>query len=958
MEYGTLCGIDPTFYLEIKGIKLDVSEFTLTDYGFSKQHLIELMVYCPLDKLSEAYVMWQKATLVINKGLTKQYFHGVIIQEITQNIPAPKGYLASRVRLASHFWWKARTTTHCQFHNKTSTELSDLFIEASGLPPSCFKKTNLDPITSQSGTDGNKKLRMGKGESWQSFINQTLSEIDVHTRSIFNDTEEVIEFVGNINRLKNHADKPRELNNIEPRDIDSKSEDVFYELTEKHELLNGKACSSYQILMPDAKAYPGEWLKLKDNLFQVISIEIKGTQGFTFDNAGANRISKPKIISCIDIKKPKDKLISPSCPELKKGFSVYTGRIETRLSEKDQITRDIQGNYFARFDSDAPINHRASRLLNPKLAAKKCEAIRHVKSASISSGAKQTIDMPMHSDAEVILLKIENADEPAVILGAVNNARSKRIALSHYNILRTRAGNQLQFRSDKNQAEVTLETYKHHNALKFNNKTGQITLQSQKGNIILDAKKDFLIHTPATIALKFKQDASEKIQKNIRIDAFKCDIQTIIKHRAYLTAFDLYKIEVQKIMLENQNGMISKASNNFTINCEELILNAKGSIEVEAKKINITTEKFIATTPGSSINIEDNLLDLRAKNIVIDIKEAAHSATKVTLGSKPKTPKRLEGYEKIKETPRYKSRLNDIGKEGDGLKEIYKGADSRLTKTNKEAPPINKQPSSLAERIKQKHEKDTSDIINETIDLEHNYTRTYEDKRVCWMNKNKGELELKVKAKGVGDKFQAMLGSVQNRNELKRKVEDLVAKAVSDKTEMTLNKEGKLTLTTKIPSLENYNFNLEVGLDPQTLLPYAGASVTYEFYAYKLQTKNGPLELTGSLTLKNTFTPYITTGICEVAIPAARGLSQTNNFVYNNKENAAAIVVIGGLFGVGAPVIASAGVGIGLISFSTLSSADVIDKLKQRESLPYLNDDETIKVTFQGHPLKRNQDVS
>ena len=93
------------------------------------------------------------------------------------------------------------------------------------------------------------------------------------------------------------------------------------------------------------------------------------------------------------------------------------------------------------------------------------------------------------------------------------------------------------------------------------------------------------------------------------------------------------------------------------------------------------------------------------------------------------------------------------------------------------------------------------------------------------MNKNKGELELKVKAKGVGDKFQAMLGSVQNRNELKRKVEDLVAKAVSDKTEMTLNKEGKLTLTTKIPSLENYNFNLEVGLDPQTLLPYAGARV-------------------------------------------------------------------------------------------------------------------------------------
>ena len=44
------------------------------------------------------------------------------------------------------------------------------------------------------------------------------------------------------------------------------------------------------------------------------------------------------------------------------------------------------------------------------------------------------------------------------------------------------------------------------------------------------------------------------------------------------------------------------------------------------------------------------------------------------------------------------------------------------------------------------------------------------------MNKNKGELELELKAKGVGDKFQAMLGSVQNRNELKRKVEDLVAK--------------------------------------------------------------------------------------------------------------------------------------------------------------------------------------
>lgn len=183
---------------------------------------------------------------------------------------------------------------------------------------------------------------------------------------------------------------------------------------------------------------------------------------------------------------------------------------------------------------------------------------------------------------------------------------------------------------------------------------------------------------------------------------------------------------------------------------------------------------------------------------------------------------------------------------------------------------------------------------------------------------------------------------------------DTDEKVGSAKTETYLNKDGKLTLTTKIPSLETYSFNLDVGLDPQTMLPYAAGSVSYEFYKYKLKTKHGFLELTGTLTLKNTFTPYVKTGICQAAIPASRGLSETNQLLYNNKENTAAIIIVGSLFGVGAPITAAATASLGLVSFATASNTD---EFKYRESIPFKNKERTIQIIFKGYPLIRSTHV-
>ena len=177
-------------------------------------------------------------------------------------------------------------------------------------------------------------------------------------------------------------------------------------------------------------------------------------------------------------------------------------------------------------------------------------------------------------------------------------------------------------------------------------------------------------------------------------------------------------------------------------------------------------------------------------------------------------------------------------------------------------------------------------------------------------------------------------------------------KDAGEKSEMSLNKDEKLTLTTQLPSLKNYSFSLDVGLDPQTLLPYAGASISYEFYDYKLETEHGTLTLNGTLTLKNTFTPYISNGLCEATIPISRGIDEANVIAYENKGTLATLMLSGTIFAFGSTIASTATAGVGALVMSAETAAS--PEQHQIKSKPAQSKDKTLIVNFSGYALSRS----
>ena len=99
-------------------------------------------------------------------------------------------------------------------------------------------------------------------------------------------------------------------------------------------------------------------------------------------------------------------------------------------------------------------------------------------------------------------------------------------------------------------------------------------------------------------------------------------------------------------------------------------------------------------------------------------------------------------------------------------------------------------------------------------------------------------------------------------------------KDAGENSDMSLSKDGKLTLTTQIPSLKGESFSIEAGLDPETGLPCVAGSISYEFYNYKMKTEYGDCELNGTATFKNVFTPMLSEGMCHMYVPAQRAMEQ------------------------------------------------------------------------------------
>tara|TARA_B110000879_G_scaffold208021_1_gene292831 strand:- start:1467 stop:1886 length:420 start_codon:yes stop_codon:yes gene_type:complete len=134
-----------------------------------------------------------------------------------------------------------------------------------------------------------------------------------------------------------------------------------------------------------------------------------------------------------------------------------------------------------------------------------------------------------------------------------------------------------------------------------------------------------------------------------------------------------------------------------------------------------------------------------------------------------------------------------------------------------------------------------------------------------------------------------------------------------------------------------------------------GHVMSYDFYKYKLKTEHGMFELSGNLTIKNTFMPFVSTGICEAAIPIVRGLNEANAIANEHNGDMTAIVLTGGLFGAGATVLAGGSAGLGILSYSASASADTIDQLRKQKSRPFINYEQTVKVVFKGYAIERGE---
>ena len=137
-----------------------------------------------------------------------------------------------------------------------------------------------------------------------------------------------------------------------------------------------------------------------------------------------------------------------------------------------------------------------------------------------------------------------------------------------------------------------------------------------------------------------------------------------------------------------------------------------------------------------------------------------------------------------------------------------------------------------------------------------------------------------------------------------------------------------------------------LGLDEETGMPYAGASVSYDFYDYVLKLKNGEVTLNGNLTVGNVFSPFIDGVLCKTLVEA----DKATNYVTNHKiEVATAFLGAGALLETKLIYGAAAGI---LVSSPVVEAS--LDKNPKLRSLPAFADDEKISVTFIAHPYQGN----
>ena len=175
---------------------------------------------------------------------------------------------------------------------------------------------------------------------------------------------------------------------------------------------------------------------------------------------------------------------------------------------------------------------------------------------------------------------------------------------------------------------------------------------------------------------------------------------------------------------------------------------------------------------------------------------------------------------------------------------------------------------------------------------------------------------------------------------------------VGNKSTMVLNKDGKLTLSTSIPSLEGYKQNLELGVDKATGLPYIGASISYEFYKYKLQTPLGELILNGTASLKNTFSPKIKPGQCESLVPAYRDMMDVRAQKEVCVMQAAGVIALGGTGFIYGGALSGLGASLIPVSIETATASENQDLSDYKNKIKSTSEDRTISVIFFAHPIR------
>jgi len=894
------------FHLLMAGEKLDVCNFRVKNYGLSKQLIIEATILCHVDLVVKVMRSWNTATLVIEPpGQQTQYFHGVLMYDRGNLCNPPKDYLAYDIELETPFWSLTHTYTIASYHRTDIREFISHVIEASGLDKSRF---NLGILPKEK-----KVLRYADQNRWFEFITKELVLAKVYSRSSFDKDNETILFSSFLPQFADNKNQPRVLSIRLAQHMTRDIPNLYFEPIKEYKQIGPKTYLNTIIKCFETLAYPGELIEIDNQQYFVENNQISGSHCYRTDAGKIVQDAEPTLISQLNLIPVEQglELVVKAAPD--RGFSVFTGQVEADIFGEKNVTRNNDGTYNARFDSDQQLDEYSLEDAPSTKASMRIEALQDLRLASIMGGYKHGVDLPLHDGTEVLFTKPNETDEPTLILGTLSNKKSDNLttrANREENIIRTWSGNQLKFTDSHHTIAVALETPGAQNSLNFDYKSGAVKLSTKQGKIKLDAATDYIIHTPATIVLQTKANAKKLINKKAEQEAFEGTIRLDVKGNSYLTALDDYKIEVRKVIIESDKNIMLEAQNIIEINADELkIQTDAGNIEFSADIISINANRFVATTPGTSINIEDNILDLRSTNkAIIDIEQACHTSDSHNLGGKPEAPLKNE------------------------IKEIEKGK---------------KEPALDPEQ-------------DESFEIEKSFTSKFEDKNACWENHNCYELSIDVSGKMKSKTKISLLGGLQHNQTLQNKLDDLVLEAVGNKSSMTLTKDGKLNLSTKVPSLENYEQSFEVGLDPKTKLPCASASISYEFYNYKLKTPHGELTLSGKAIFKNTFTPSVKPGVCEALVPSYRGMMEQRESSEFAAFSAAGAIALGGtgyfvgskLAGLGASLIPA---GMGAAALSPALAEIMGDNTKTKVGRK-VNNNKTLIVAMRASLVSRGDE--